>query len=279
LETSDTKLLAAAVKSGGILTFNSAVPLGAYLGLSRATVGRVLRRLGAAKALHRTRVVGSGCDAWLTTPSTALTHGGKPATRFLPKGPQGLSHYWAPSPTFIHDQFALMATYGFAHREAGTTTAASEATIEAQFTDTAGRHIPDGAFIYPLAGRLLSVAVEVELSKKSGSGKNATSWARSLAPSIVDRLEGRGLHVRELDCQLDATLLVAPRQIARLIAHTVRKESIEIRDRADSGWFFWAEPQGSFRRGLGIGPIHLWQCYCEEPSAQPIHAGPPAGGR
>jgi len=265
MDNIDTRFRDTAVASGGLLTWPTALALGGYLGTSRATVGRLLGRLCGANMLRRVTISGTHSDAWLTTPLAAETFGGKPATRFLGRRPAAT---WTPGQTFRHDQLALLATWSVAVRpmdEVGNT-AATEAEIEKQFTDTAGRHIPDGAFIYRVGGAESCVAVEVELSKKSGSqnGKNTTSWARSLAPSILDRQEGRGMYIQVLNRTIDATLLVAPEALARQIVGAVRRAAEE-RD-CEPGRVWWAEPA---QNALGLAPIHIWMQTLDAPTPIP----------
>jgi hypothetical protein len=258
----DSKILAAAVSSGGVITWPAAMAIGAHFGLSQATVQRVLQRLVVANALHRTTIVGERMDAWLTTPTTAAAFGRPAGTRFLGRGNSGDT--WSPGPTLRHDQLALLATFQFARAAAAVDddddpTAAPEAEIEQQFTTTAGQHIPDGAFIFR-GGKC--VGVEVELSKKSGgpAGKNTTAWSRSLAPTILDRQAGAGTRILALERTLDATLLVAPRRIARPIGAAVRREAEE-RD-CPPGLVFWCEPHPST---LQLGRMQIWQLENEEP--------------
>jgi hypothetical protein len=260
MPSNDSKFLAAAVSSGGILTWPSALAIGSYLGISDATVHRILERLVAANSLHRTNISGARMDAWMTTPATAAAYERPAATRFLGRGNSGAT--WSPGPTMRHDQLALLATFGFAHAaddEGDAATTAPEAEIEQQFTTTAGQHIPDGAFVFH---EKWCVGVEVELSKKSGGphGKNTTTWSRSLAPSILDRQAGAGTHILALERAIDATLLVAPRRLACSIGAAVRREADE--RGCDPGWIFWAEPDPA---RLALGKMQMWHLEFAEP--------------
>ena len=256
----DSKFLAVTVSAGGLLTWPSALAIGGYLGISKATVHRILQRLVESSSLHRTMVAGEGLDAWMTTATTAAAFGSPAATRFLGRGNSGST--WAAGPTLRHDQLALLATFQFARAadDDDDPTAAPEAEIEQQFTTTAGQHIPDGAFIFR-GGKC--VGVEVELSKKSGGagGKNHTSWARSLAPSILDRQQSRGTCILALNgAGIDATLLVAPRRIARPIGAAVRREAEE--RGCSPGWVFWCAPHDS---KLELGRMQIWRLENDEP--------------
>lgn len=258
----DSKFLAATVSSGGVITWPVALAIGAHFGMSQATVHRILTRLVDACALHRTTIVGERLDAWLTTPATAAIYARPAATRFLGRGNLGDS--WAPGQTLRHDQLALLATFGFtpaplAEEEA---TAAPEAEIETQYTSTVGQHIPDGAFVLHPGPMEKCVAVEIELSKKSGgpNGKNATAWARSLAPSILDRQAGAGARIQALGRQLDATLLVAPRRLASQIRNAVFREAEE--RGCDPGWIFWCEPDPV---RLAVRAMQIWHLEFAEP--------------
>jgi len=257
----DSKFLAAAVSSGGVITWPSALAIGAHFGLSQATVQRVLARLVEAGALHRTTIVGERMGAWLTTPTTAAAFSRPAGTRFLGRGNSGAT--WSPGPTLRHDQLALIAVFGFVRAGDDDATAAPEAEIETQYTATAGQHIPDGAFLLHHGGPMeICIAVEVELSKKSGgpNGKNSTAWARSLAPSILDRQASAGARILALDRVLDATLLVAPRQLASQIRNTVWREAEE--RGCDPGWIFWAEPDPD---RLALGEMQIWHLEFAEP--------------
>jgi hypothetical protein len=262
----DSKFLAAAVSSGGVITWPAALAIGAHFGLSQATVQRVLQRLVEANALHRTTIVGERMDAWLTTPTTAAAFGRPAGTRFLGRGNSGDT--WSPGPTLRHDQLALIATFGFV-RLGDDATAAPEAEIETQYSSTAGQHIPDGAFVLHPGPMEKCVAVEVELSKKSGgpNGKNSTAWARSLAPSILDRQVGAGARILALDRVLDATLLVAPRRLASQIRNAVWREAEE--RGCDQGWIFWAEPDPD---RLALSEMRIWHLEFAEPPDEPSEA-------
>lgn len=263
----DTRFLAAAVPAGGILTWPTGHALAVHLGASRATAARVLARLTAAKMLRRIALTGEHSDAWLSTPLAAEPRGCKAATRFLGRRP---ADTWTPGPTLRHDQLALLAAWTFAGRpDDDTPTAASEHEIEQQFTSTAGRHIPDGAALFRVGADLKCVGIEIELSKKSGgvNGKNTTSWAKSLAPSILDRQQGLGMPVKTLGLTLDATLLVAPLAIARQIAGAVRRVAAE-RDCAP-GWVLWSKPDPN---ALRLGPLHVWQLALDTP--MPLRRAP-----
>ena len=78
----DSKFLAVTVSAGGILTWPVSLAIGAYLGLSQATVHRILQRLVETNSLHRTRVSGEQLDAWMTTPTTAAAYERPAGTRF-----------------------------------------------------------------------------------------------------------------------------------------------------------------------------------------------------
>ena len=258
----DSKFWAVTVSAGGLLTWPSALAIGGYLGISQATVHRILQRLVESNSLHRTMVTGEGLDAWMTTTTTAAAFGRPAATRFLGRGNSGST--WAAGPTLRHDQLALLATFQFARAAAAVDddddpTAAPESEIEQQFTTTAGQHIPDGAFIFR-GGKC--VGVEVELSKKSGSagGKNPTNWARSLAPSILDRQQSRGTRILALGQAIDTTLLVAPRRLACSIGAAVRREADE--RGCEPGLVFWCEPHAT---RLDLGPLKVWQLDNDEP--------------
>lgn len=250
----DSKFLGATVSSGGVITWHVALAIGTHFGLAQATVQRVLQRLVEAGALHRTSITGEKMHAWMTTPSTAAAFGRPAATRFLGRGNSGAT--WSPGPTFWHDQLALLATFGFTRAADDEATAAPEAEIETQYTSTAGQHIPDGAFVFHAA----TIAAEIELSKKSGSGRNATAWANSLAPSILDRQQGRGTYIQALGRQIDTTLLVAPRRLASQIRNAVWREAEE--RGCDPGWIFWSKPDPD---RLALSPMKIWRLEFAEP--------------
>ncbi|OOG40646.1 hypothetical protein [Rhodanobacter sp. C05] len=263
MASNDAKFLAAVVSSGGVITWPVALVLGGHFGLSQATVQRVLQRLVEAGAMHRTTIVGERSNAWLTTPATASAYERPAATRFLGRGNPGAT--WSPGPTLRHDQLALIATFGFtrAADDEEEATASPEAEIETQYTSTAGLHVPDGAFVLHPGGQMeICVGVEVELSKKSGgaTGKNSTAWARSLAPSILDRQAGAGTRILALDRAIGATLLVAPRRLAVLIRNAVWREAEE--RGCDPGWIFWAEPEPG---RLELGQMKIWHLEFAEP--------------
>lgn len=264
----DSKFLAVAISAGGILTWPTALAIGTYLGLSQATVHRILGRLVEANSLHRTKVSGGRLDAWMTTPAASADYGRPAGTRFLGRGNSG--ERWTHGPTFRHDQLALLATFRFTRAASSydddddAASVAPEAEIEIQHTSTAGLHIPDGAFIFH---KQWCIGVEVELSKKTGgpSGKNTTAWSRSLAPSILDRQAGAGTRIVALERAIDATLLVAPRRLACSIGAAVRREADE--RGCDPGLVFWCEPHPS-RLEL-LGQMQIWHLENDEPPAKP----------